>query len=80
MPGVLHCGGGPGPDRADWIAALTEWTEREKAPTRVIARKLGADQTPVRTRPLCPYPERAVFNGTGNPDDDHSFECRAASK
>ena len=80
MPGVLHCGGGPGPDRADWIGALTDWTEREKPPTRVIARKLGADQTPVRTRPLCAYPERAVFNGTGNPDDEHSFECRAPSK
>jgi feruloyl esterase len=77
MPGVLHCGGGPGPDRADWIAALTDWTEHDRPPTRVVASKLGADQTPVRTRPLCAYPERPVYNGTGNPDDERSFECRA---
>src|SRR5262249_19007527 len=77
MPGVLHCGGGPGPDRVDWVKVLTEWTERTTPPTRVLARKLGADRTPIRTRPLCAYPERAVFTGTGNPDDDHSFECHA---
>jgi feruloyl esterase len=76
MPGVLHCGGGPGPDRADWIATLTDWTEREKPPARVIATKLGSDQAPVRTHPLCAYPARAVYNGTGNPDDEKSFECR----
>ncbi len=77
MPGVLHCGGGPGPDRADWIAALTAWTEHDTPPTRVVASKRGSDQTPVRTRPLCAYPERPVYNGTGNPDDERSFECQA---
>ena len=79
MPGVLHCGGGAGPDRVDWIAALTDWTERGTPPARVIAKKLGADQAPVRTRPLCAYPGRAVFNGTGNPDDERSFECQGPS-
>ena len=76
MPGVLHCGGGPGPDRVDWIAALTAWTERGTPPSRVIARKPGADQSSVRTRPLCAYPDHAVFKGTGTPDDERSFDCQ----
>ena len=36
------------------------------------AAKAGAKQF---TRPLCPYPEFAQYNGTGNPDDAASFSC-----
>ena len=25
LPGVLHCGGGPGPDRVDYLDALDAW-------------------------------------------------------
>ena len=32
MPGVLHCAGGPGPDTADWAAAIDGWVESGKAP------------------------------------------------
>src|SRR5262245_63536815 len=33
LPGVGHCGGGVGPDRADWVTALEQWRESGKAPT-----------------------------------------------
>jgi hypothetical protein len=33
-----------------------------------------------RTRPLCVYPQRAVYNGTGNVDDEKSFTCSAAPR
>src|SRR4051812_21257127 len=39
MPGVLHCAGGPGPDNADWAAAIDSWVESGKAPDRIIAQK-----------------------------------------
>jgi feruloyl esterase len=32
LPGVAHCGGGDGPDRADLMAAIIAWTEDGVAP------------------------------------------------
>jgi feruloyl esterase len=75
MPGVLHCAGGPGPDNADWNAAIDAWVDGGKAPDRVIARKLVSGETK-RTRPLCPYPQRAVYKGSGSTDEAENFVCR----
>jgi feruloyl esterase len=41
----------------------------------VLAKKLGQDGRVVRTRPLCAYPRRARYNGTGSTDDAASFSC-----
>jgi feruloyl esterase len=79
MPGVLHCAGGPGPDTVDWAAAIDDWVEHGKAPDHVIAQKragVGAAATVARTRPLCPYPQHAVYNGTGSIDEATNFVCR----
>ncbi|MEO8682501.1 MAG: tannase/feruloyl esterase family alpha/beta hydrolase [Vicinamibacterales bacterium] len=75
MPGVLHCAGGAGPDRADWTAVIDDWVEKGQAPERVIASKVTAGTT-LRTRPLCVYPQRAVYSGTGNIDDEKNFVCK----
>lgn len=77
LPGVLHCAGGPGPDTVDWASAISDWVERGRAPTRVIAAKLGKDGQPARTRPLCPYPERARYRGAGSQNDEASYSCSA---
>jgi feruloyl esterase len=76
MPGVLHCAGGPGPDSVDWAAAIDEWVEKGKAPDRLIAQKRSAAGAVTRSRPLCAYPQRAVYNGSGSIDDAASFVCR----
>jgi len=75
MPGVLHCAGGPGPDNADWAAAIDAWVDAGKAPERVIARKV-VNGAVTRTRPLCVYPQRAVYKGSGSTDEAESFVCR----
>ena len=75
MPGVLHCGGGSGPDNADWAAAIDGWVESGKAPQRIVATKL-ANGAVTRSRPLCPYPQRAVYSGTGSTDQAESFVCK----
>jgi feruloyl esterase len=72
-PGVLHCGGGPGPDRFDTLTALENWVERGIAPTTMIATKQGSPLS----RPLCAYPDLPHYNGTGDPNDAASFECAA---
>ena len=74
MPGVLHCAGGAGPDRVNWNAVLDDWVEKGTAPDRVIASKM-AGASVVRTRPLCPYPLRAIYKGTGSIDDEKNFTC-----
>ena len=80
LPGVLHCAGGTGPDRVDWPRAIADWVEGGKAPGRVIASKMGADNKPTRTRPLCPYPEVAAWTGTGSTDSEENFACRASPR
>ena len=74
MPGVSHCRGGEGPDTFDGLGALVAWVERGEAPARIEAAKV-VDGQPVRTRPLCPYPQVARYNGSGSIDAAASFEC-----
>ena len=75
LPGVLHCAGGPGPDRVDWVEAIRAWVEDGHAPERLLASKLDGDGAVTMTRPLCPCPQVAVYDGTGDPDDEASFAC-----
>ena len=75
LPGVLHCGGGPGPDAVDWIDAIRTWVEEGRAPERLVASKLDANGIATMTRPICPYPQVAVYDGQGDPNTDASFAC-----
>jgi len=75
LPGVLHCGGGLGPDTADWTAAIDNWVEHGQAPERVIATRT-ANGAAIMSRPLCPYPQKAVYSGAGSTNEAESFVCR----
>jgi len=74
VPGMQHCAGGPGPDHFDALAALEQWVEHSKAPDRILATHM-TDGKPDRTRPLCPYPQVAKWDGKGNTDQAESFGC-----
>ena len=89
-PGVLHCGFGPGPNvfgnlatpgadaDHDTLLALERWVEKGVAPASIIATKYTNDDPskPVlRTRPLCPYPQVAKWDGKGDIDRSESFKC-----
>jgi feruloyl esterase len=58
----------------DGLGALEAWVEQGKAPERIVAAKI-ADGEVVRTRPLCPYPQVAQYNGSGSTDDADNFAC-----
>jgi feruloyl esterase len=77
MPGVFHCTGGPGPDRANLMTTLVRWVEQGTAPDRIIATKRQGDKE-TRTRPLCPYPQVAKYDGRGSMDEAASFSCSAS--
>jgi hypothetical protein len=73
-PGVGHCAGGVGPQPQNLFNALVDWVEKGVAPETILAQG-GQGAPPTRTRPLCAYPQTAIYNGTGSTDDAASFHC-----
>ncbi len=76
-PGMAHCGGGEGPNSFDMLSALEQWVEHKHAPDQIVASHF-TNGTADRSRPLCPYPEVAVYGGAGSANDATSFTCRSA--
>ena len=77
VPGMGHCRGGEGTDNFDVVAALDRWVTGGTAPEIIPASRVR-DGKVDRTRPLCAYPQYAVYKGSGNLDDAASFECLAS--
>lgn len=89
VPGVSHCGLGvlshqslgPWPQDGADFNAVVNWVENGVAPDQVI----GTGNTAVPafvpgsattlTRPLCPYPQTAVYDGSGDVDDAANWHC-----
>jgi feruloyl esterase len=79
-PGVLHCGGGPGPNVFDTLTPLVRWVEQGEAPEKILATKFAGDNPAngaIMTRPLCPFPQFAEYKGRGSTNDAANFVCRA---
>ena len=74
VPGMAHCGGGDGTSTFDMVAALDRWVDGGKAPESIPASRTRNGSVD-RTRPLCPYPQEAVYKGSGSTDDAASFTC-----
>ena len=70
LPGVGHCSGGVGPDQVDFISAIVDWVESDKAPETIVAHKADGSVT----RPLCPHPQVATYR-RGDANDPASFVC-----
>jgi len=73
-PGMYHCNGGTGPNTFDALTALERWVEAQEPPASIIAAHTFGPGTN-RTRPLCPYPEHAVYLGQGSIDEAANFVC-----
>jgi len=75
-PGVGHCGiNSTGPIPVDPFGAMVNWVEHGVAPDSLLAS--GGSKAPAtgRTRPVCPYPQKAIYNGSGSTDVASSFHC-----
>ena len=67
-PGMLHCGGGPGPNSLSVLPAISAWVEQNKAPETILATKYkNSDGSGgvVRTRPLCVFPAKRCVGWQG---------------
>jgi feruloyl esterase len=78
VPGMGHCGGGDGVTSFDFVSALDRWVTTGKAPATIPASRVQAGKIE-RTRPLCAYPQVAVYTGRGSLNDAANFECRSAA-
>lgn len=91
VPGMDHCAGGTGPDefgQVDWkapaqgapesdvIGSLDSWVSAGQAPASLVAAAYEGERL-TRTRPLCPWPQVARYQG-GDIDQADSFSCEAA--
>ena len=72
LPGVLHCGGGTGPDNIDWLKIIRDWVENGNAPERLVASKSENGKI-IMTRPIFPYPKLTVYSGNGNVNEEKNF-------
>lgn len=71
LPGVHHCGGGPGLSDFDALTLLERWVEKGEAPNVIIARRVTKGVVE-RSRPVYPYPIKARYS-SGNPKRPESF-------
>ena len=76
VPGMAHCGGGDGTSQFDAMSAIRNWVQSKQAPERIEASRVGKDGKVDRRRPLCSYPQTAVYQGAGSTDDSANFVCR----
>lgn len=73
VPGMTHCSGRPALDQFDRLGAIVSWVEEGKAPDRMNAT---GRSFPNVSRPLCPYPKFAQYDGSGSANDAASFSCK----
>ena len=86
IPGMQHCGAGPGADTIDVLTAIETWVEQGQAPEELVAYKTDGKRTferqprfPLKdsevkfSRKIFPYPMTARFDGVGDPNDAESF-------
>jgi len=76
IPGMQHCSGGVGTDQFSKMAVIERWREGGEAPAQITASHVTGAQVDM-TRPLCPYPQVAVYKGVGSTNDAGNFACRA---
>ncbi|WOB08846.1 tannase/feruloyl esterase family alpha/beta hydrolase [Piscinibacter gummiphilus] len=88
VPGMGHCSGGPATDQFDMLTPLVAWVEQGTEPQAITATARGTGNAAganaevpgawgaSRTRPLCPYPKVARYDGTGDVNLAASFTCQ----
>ena len=95
LPGTGHCSmNGCGPTSFDALGAMEQWVEKSAAPDSLLATQFvtkpaanpmmppSADRSkpPVRTMPLCKFPEMAHYSGHGDVMDAANWSCPATDK
>lgn len=84
VPGMDHCSGGEGVSQFDTLGVIDNWASTGQAPHTIVASRgtgggPNAPARPALSRPLCPYPLVARYEGAGDTALASSFRCTAPS-
>jgi tannase/feruloyl esterase len=81
VPGAGMCSGFGvlGPGAFDAFDVVQKWRETGVAPDKIITSH-RVDGVVQRTHPICPYPQEAIYKGSGDPYDAASFTCGVPKK
>jgi feruloyl esterase len=81
VPGMGHCRGGPGLSEFDALPAVVDWVEKGIAPKWIVGQR-RTDGIVDNRRPVCPYPDLAVYTGPLGGENNRAnwiegnFACR----
>jgi feruloyl esterase len=83
IPDAGHCSmSGVGPGNFDPLTAMEDWVEKGKAPDALLAKLynplsplIDPSKTPLRTMPLCKFPEMAHYSGKGDLKEAANWTC-----
>ena len=81
LPGVAHCGGGPGADTFNRMAAIEEWVETGRVPESLTVTHRTAGVVDDE-RKVCAFPARTVYSGPAGGASDRvnwiqeNFSCQ----
>jgi Tannase and feruloyl esterase len=73
-PGLGHCFGGAGGYPASLFDDLVAWVEKGVAPDNMTVSITDINGVE-NSRILCPYPQKARYDGSGDPTVVESFYC-----
>ncbi|KAJ9148833.1 Carboxylic ester hydrolase [Coniochaeta hoffmannii] len=84
QPGQLGTGAWSVPGFADAghdaMLALQDWVEKGREVDQIVATTWRSSLDPgsgvLRQRPVCPWPQKAVYKGRGDKDAANSWSCR----
>jgi feruloyl esterase len=74
VAGLGMCPGFGDPDAFDTQLAIERWVEQGIAPDTIMAKNKVGDAVH-RTRPVCAWPQAAIYQGSGDVNDAASFRC-----
>jgi feruloyl esterase len=88
VPGTSHCSiGAVGPGNFDALTALENWVELGIGPDGLVASLydrvspvIDRNKTPLRTMPLCKFPEMARYSGNGDINVAANWTCPPSDK
>lgn len=79
IPGMDHCGIADGPginqNGFDPLTALEKWVEQDEAPETLLTTKSDEEGKVLWTRPVCPWPQRVIYQGKGDITEASNFKC-----
>ena len=75
VPGMGHCGGGDGTSTSTCSARSINGWRKERLRNEIPASRVR-DGVVDRTRPLCPYPQKATYSGSGSIDEAANFSLQ----